>query len=1000
MDQVKFWQSWYKSDRIGYIIGLVMFFMVLLYFGIAYFLGKSWVYPWKIINNFEVVEVPFHQVLTGIYNFSIGGNNFINLQEFVGDNINIQPQSAYVLLALLLIAFSVIMAVFSTFKRFWFLASLTVIIFLFLFLQLDSLELFGQYNRSGLIVALAIFLIPAYVINSYYDHITLQRRILIFLLMSVFFTVLVAFFAEVPTPLFHFISFGLALPIVLSVIFVLLVSHDLISFFMMLITNNNNEYSKNSDIHFVVISLLYLLSLTFTYLYEINYIEWDIIYINPFIILVIAAIAGVWEFRKKRNTYQEIMYFQSVGAFFYLALAIICFATLAYFMATANDAALEAFTELILASQIGFGLTFFIYVLVNFFTILHHNHSVYKVLYKPTRMPYFTANLAGFLATLGFFLSANYDMYYEARAATYNAMGDVALHNKQTTLAEEFYTQSTIFGFKNHHANYALGSIKLQQQKDGEALYYFEEAIEKEPTDNAYAIIGNLYKSNNRFFEALFAMQDGLQKYPASGYLLNNTGLLYNKTAVIDSTLYYLEKASGTRQKEAAVANQYGIYGLNKLTFATDSIINLYEKSSTIEQKTNLLLLLNFSGTTVKELPYIIDEDSSLSFNQYAFLQNFITHQSDFFDTTQVQKLGLFASKAVDFFAEPMLFNQAMANYHNQQVYQAFNLLDQLSNQSIDKESFYKKVKALLALESDAPLLAQLFLAEAEALADGSQENLQKPMVMASLQSGNLLDLSNQVLINRENFESRFPALVKFLDLYANADSVNWQLQSDTIKYMAVKYINPNKPEVALSIQSPFLQSKAIIAVIDQMLAEGINQHVRGYISLLEKNNEPYFEAALMRIKMKYYWHTEQLDSLQAMLNEAHPKVDLYNIYYQAKLALKNDNYKKATKLYRLAAGMNPMAEEVVVDAADYFEKRDEILIAYQILVDAMKVNRFSTKITRAYIRVSLKSGLENFAASALDTYQEKASYQQYLEMNNYFDSLRQNITDGWQEND
>lgn len=998
MDQVKFWQSWYKSDRIGYIIGLVIFFLVLLYFCIAYFFGNSWVYPWRIINNFEPVEVPFHQVLTGIYNFTIGGSNYINLQEFVGDSINILPPTAYFLLALLLIAFSVIMAVLSSFKRFWFLAFLTIIIFLFLLLQLDSLELFGQYNRSGVIVALAIFLIPAYVINAYYDHFTLQRRILIFLLVSVIFAMLIFFFAEVPTPLFHFINFGLALPLVLSVIFILLVSHDIISFFMMLITNSNNDYSKNSDIHFVVISLLYLLSLTFTYLYEINYIDWDIIYINPFIILTIAAIAGIWEFRKKRNTYQEIMHFHSVGAFFYLALAIVCFATLAYFMATANDAALEAITELILASQIGFGLTFFIYVLVNFFTILHHNHAVYKVLYKPTRMPYFTANLAGFLATLGFFLSANSDMYYEARAAIYNAMGDVALHNQQIALAEELYTQSTIYGFKNHHAHYALGSIKLQQQKAGEALYYFEEAIEKEPTENAYSIIGNLYKSNDRFFEALFAMQDGLQKFPASGYLLNNTGLLYNKTAVVDSTLYYLEKASGTSQKDAAVANQYGIYGLNKLTFATDSIISLYEKSSTIEQKTNLLLLLNFSGITSRELPYIIEEDSSLSFNQYAYLQNFITYQAHYFDSTRVRQFGLFANKAVDFFSEPMLFNQAITNYLNQQVYQAFNLLDQLSNQSIEKESFYKKVKALLALESDAPLLSQIYLAEAEALAEG-QENLQKPMLMASLQSGDLLTLSNQVLIDREKFESQFPSLVTFLDLYADADSVNWQQQSDTIKYMAVKYIDNIKPEVALTIQSPFLQIKAVIEIIDQMLSQGPGREARKYISILENNEESYFKAELLRLKMKYYWRTEQLDSLQTMLKLPHPKVDLYNIFYQAKLALKNDNLKKATSLYRLAASMNPMAEDVIVEAADYFENQDELLTAYQILVDAIKINRFSTKITEAYIRVSLKSGLESFAASALDTYQEKVSYQQSLEMNNYFDSLRLNITDVWQEN-
>ena len=995
MDHLKFWQNWYKPEKYTYLTGLTLFSLVMIFYAVAYFAGENWMYPWRVINNFESVEVPLYQMLTGIFNFNLGGTNYVNLQEFAGDLLEVSQWQAYILLSVVMLAFSMLMALISTFKRFWFFAALTIVIFVFLLLQLDTLEIFGQYNRYGLIFGLALYILPAYLINNYYDHTDLVKRLLIFLLTSLIFVAAIYFFAEVQTPLFHLISYGLALPVIFSVIFVLMVAHDIVSFFMLIITNSNNEYSKNSDLHFTIISLLYLLSLTFTYLYEIGYISWDIIYVNPFLLLTIAAIIGLWEFRKKRITYQEIMHFNSVGAFFYLLMAIIWFITLGYFMSTANDAALEAFSELILASQVGFGLTFFIYVLVNFFTILHHNQPVYKVLYKPTRMPYFTANLAGFIATLGFFLSANYNMYYETRAAIYNAMADVAYYNKEASLAEELYTQSTIYGFRNHHAHYALGSLELLQQKPGEALYYFEEAVKKKPTENAYAIIASLYKSNDRFFEALFSIQDGLKYFPNSGYLLNNTALLYNKTSVIDSTLYYFERAAGTRIQKAAVANQHGIYGLNKLSFATDSIMQLYRNTSSIEDMTNLLVLLNLKSETEQQLPYLLEGDTVLTFNQYAFLQNFITYQAEYFDTTRLQNIKGFTENTVEYFSEPMAFNFAIALYKNGLVYQAFEKLHQLSNQSIYRESFYYKVMGLLALESDAPLLAQEYLEMADGLTNDNSD-LEKPMLLTYLQAKDLTTLSNQILINRTKYENQFPSLVKFVDL-ASDDTVNWKQQSDTLKFMAIKYLPEIRAEIAQEIDAPYLRSDALLTLAASALANNAYEQAQQLMNMVTTLDEGRHKAKMQQLKMQFYWQTQKTDSLQAFIMEPLPQVDIFKIYYQARLAQLNGNEDEASKLYSLAGNMSPFAEQIVNDAAQFFAEKGDYMLAYEILLNAVKINKYSSGLLRNYMLISMKMGLESFAYSALQTYREKVSYQEFDEMSTYYDSLRQNITNVWQ---
>src|SRR5690606_11431264 len=112
-----------------------------------------------------------------------------------------------------------------------------------------------------------------------------------------------------------------------------------------------------------------------------------------------------------------------------------------YFFATSNDPAIEAFEDIILFTHLGYGVVFFIYVLANFFTLLYQNQRVFKVVYKPTRMPYFTAQLAGFIAALAFFFQSGQASLKQARSGFYNAKADYFYHTGAKELAKQYYRQ-------------------------------------------------------------------------------------------------------------------------------------------------------------------------------------------------------------------------------------------------------------------------------------------------------------------------------------------------------------------------------------------------------------------------------------------------------------------------------------------------------------------------------------------------------------------------------
>ena len=80
-------------------------------------------------------------------------------------------------------------------------------------------------------------------------------------------------------------------------------------------------------------------------------IEWNFIYINLYLLLTISALLGLWGFSQRESMYRNIFPFAPYGAYFFLCLGAICFATTGNLLSNANDPALKIIRDGIIFSH-------------------------------------------------------------------------------------------------------------------------------------------------------------------------------------------------------------------------------------------------------------------------------------------------------------------------------------------------------------------------------------------------------------------------------------------------------------------------------------------------------------------------------------------------------------------------------------------------------------------------------------------------------------------------
>jgi len=973
MHSLQFWNSWAKIyKQIGLVISTAFVFS-LLFFWYSWFISPNPALDWYSVQELDVTQVPVHTFQQGLLELTIHGDNFLIFDKLLGAPLQPNVAAGYIFISILVISMIMLLTLVTILPRFWYLVGMGLFILFIVGFRMEIIAVFDQPNKLFTVVVLILYCIPSFYFQFFNTAVAFSKRLLLFTGITVLLGLIIVNFSTVEYPLLHLSVTGVTVGIIISVVFIFMVAHEILASFVFIASQSSKQ--GKSLTHFLIISLIYMINLSLAYAHKIGSIDWNILYINFYLLITISGVLGVWGFRQRQLQYEKIIDADPFGIYFFLSLGAICFTTIAYFIGTANDSALVTINDAIIYGHIGYGIIFLTYIISNFLGMLAKNVPIYKILYKPNSMPYFTFRFGGIIATLAFVFYNTWQVPVQnAFSGYYNAVGDLYQTLDNGQFAEAFYQQSSTYGYLNHHANYAMANLEAKKNFNTiKERNFYNRATERRPTEFAYINLSQTYQRNGQWLEARLILNEAIKRFPDSGPIKNALGIIYSKINLVDSSLYYLQKANNQKIiRDAANANFIGVAAKNNLSVNADSLLTLIS-SNNIGVRSNALAFANIQGTKIK-MDIDLKQDTLLNLFSASLLNNYMLNHLGELDSTFINFTIKLGEKPTNKdYSESVLFNAALSLYADGQIGRAFSLLENIAIFSEDQDK-YNTILAMWSLENGASEDAVSFI---DYVVNQQYTDALPVAAIALTEAG------------RTN-----ESLIKWDSLKTNTDSTYHQFATQMIKALKSNTINTlNDDEKLLycnykislfdsttfnlsivQIENEELKARAILHRSQKLFemdetdaAINVFEKISG-LRLVDRNlyNQiALFELELLANKGDIQILSQRLKNSNVQF-PGHRKG--LQVYFKALQSEMSTDTAAAKEQYKWLAHANPYLEDAVISSANYFKKngKDNIL-PYSILTDALHANPFSVKLLKAYSIEAAQLGFSEYANSALE---------------------------------
>lgn len=985
------------SQQVLSIVLLVLFGVALTTVLFYHIMGIEFVLGWDILAQRDTAQVAIESFKTGPFTLTSEANNPLFVQKYTGRFPEINISSYHIFLSLTTLCLTLLLTAVTTLPRFWYFAGISLFIVVLVNFKFELLLLFGNNDKIGLVIALLLYIPITFYWNAFKPQVSFLKRWSAIITITVVFAVFISMFSTSSSPFFLLSTYGMTSPYIIGLLFLFMIAHELIGGVIYLLTRSATGNGGSNLLHFFIIIIIYLANLLLAYLHETNVIDWDFVYIDLFLLVVLSALVGMWGFGQRENQYGFLFSYKPVGLWVYLAMALCSFVTMAHLHATANDPGLEVFRDFIIYSHLAYGLIFTVYVIANFIGPLKDNLPIYKVLYKPNSMPYFTYRFAGFIVFLAFVFKSNWEVPFNQSASTYyNGLGDYYSYHNQMILARHYYEEAAIFGFRNHKSHYALATLAHSKRDVDKAIEEYKMATLKNPSPQCFVNLGNIYNDQDRFFEALFTLQKGVKAFPHSGELFNNLGLTYSKSTVLDSAIYFINQAYETNEvDQAAGSNLLALLAKNEVLIDTDSLKEAYDIKSDPISINNTMVMDN-----LKHKPSPIDfeiSDSTLTDMQAALLYNIAFNKlfnKDSANMAQIEALGRRPENSNA--REDLLFITAFLKEQNKDIGGAFRQLNWLANTTPQSAGKFFFQIGQWAMKQNAPYVASDYFSWA-AQTNYPKANLNLAIALTEAKQLDSAKIRwNELLLSSDRNEQIMATTILSV-LNQSKDS----LATDKEKYLYVRYNVPIKDSarfksVVSDINSDNYKGQAIYDRVMALRAadkEGQAISIYQMVSDLEISDQ-YLYDQLQWLQLDMLAEQGNIRSLAEQINKG-VRFDrqhaVRKAYYTALIARASGDSITAKKNFYTIAYKNPFYPQSIIAAASYFNQHD-LFEAYNILLSALEINPESIKLLKAYILQCALIERDTYAALSLETLQRLVDPEDFRNFIIKYKALREQV--------
>ena len=979
MDKFKFWEDFipeHKKIFFGLIAVLTAVFVYMLWF---WSLGNSSVIGWNTMLFNEPVQFLIDSIQNYPFSLNVEVESLVFTEYFSGSAFTVNPETGYVFLAAFTVAWSVFMAISTYLPRFWFYFTSLLVILAIILMKLDLLITWGNQWRLATVISLIFNLGAAYFFHSFRTSVSLSLRFFTFLLVSVLLGMIFFFSGNVQFLTSHLVSYVFPVALIMTLVTILLVAHEVLVLFMALLSSQPKNPVVNWK-HFYFISFVYLINVLLVLLHELDVIDWRLLPVNAIVLFVISYFIGIWTYKQREPQYRYLIPFRPLGALFYLSAGLVSFATIGYLSGTANDPGLEVVKDTVIYSQLGFGFVFLMYIASNFLPVFSKGLPVYRILYQPQTMPYFTFRFAGLIAFLALVFMENWEVpVNQGFSAYYNSLGDLSYQSKDEVSAVGYYKRARHYSNNNHRSNYALAQIAIDNKEFSDAMGYYENSMYMNPSPYATINLSNMYINQNRYFDGFFALKRGLKEFPDEPHMLNNMGMLFAQSKTYDSALIYLNRAAESRKiREVAQGNMLAVLGMTESGITPDQLNLQYSNSDVFLN--NIVTWANLRNEPVNEKFHL--QDTVLNDISGVYAYNYLInnlYSTDTSDYPLFKKLdmGTMQNK------RQMEFALALNYYYKGKVKAAIDLL--LNNISGTPE-WNNKVNLILGkwyFEQGNMKQAELYFRLSE---NNEEASLFRTMALTlmgereeALESWESLSLSADIPTRQLAMKINKILSMEVHDVFSelnDQEKLQWCIfnpsddRSEVIE--SITDINYRAMALLSDVKNLYQadQSAKALKIIESMNANALNDVVK---------NE------LMQWKIKLMI---ALDDSRVMNEKDQQNISNENLKltFEVYKAMKSGEQETVKRLMN-SIGLNPFDVEQTILKMVYFEDSEDFDQAYNTIQQSVMYNPGAVRLKKAYVRYCGRHGMKSFGISALEDIESEMDSADFEKLKSDFDS-------------
>ncbi|MGM0580899.1 MAG: tetratricopeptide repeat protein [Bacteroidota bacterium] len=999
MAKLNFWKDWKLRYRGIYQVLLFIFLLSIAYS----FYNQNNSYdlsaPMDVVRKTQNIELSLQNVQDFVFELPVPARNYVILQGYLAMGSGFELSGTYLLIAIIFCCFSILMTASTYLSRWWFIVFQSVFVVWLITLKLPYLEILGVNNQTFTFVFVGLILAVGYYFHAFKDDAGLFQRWLAFALILISLILLVILGSPVEAPVVFMAHHGIIVPIILSIIFIFNVAYEIILHILYILAAKKSSDGSSNLIHFIVLCMLYLVYVGLTFAKNDNIIDWNIVYLNEFVLLGISAVLGIWGFKKRSELLGNQLSFRPLGGYVYLVLGILTFSVLAWVFKNGNDPLMDTFEDMIIFSHLGFGVLFFFYVLYNFVALLNSGMGIYPIVFRPVNIPYNLVRFVGFGIVVVLVLRVSYLPYYQAISGYYNSLADYYEYIGEDENAKTTYKIARQYASTAHKHNFKIGQMEYEDKNWAEASAYFNRANFKRPSVQSYINRAQAQLNANLVFEALFTLEDAQKDFPDNGYLLNMKGLVFEKLNKTDSAFIYFDAAERTstsnQVSEVASVNRLGLFAKNAIDEDLPKQAVLNNKS--VAFQANYLALANRKREYIDSIKLDAEKiPETLTYNDFSFIFNYTlnkTLDNQEFDADTI--MGLSKLSQNEDFAKSLKYAASTRLNYSANINQAYSYIYSLENADISDAGFYYLVHGLWLLDQKAYTKATEHFKKAAELKMSKAKTYQSIALILDEKLFEAAQLYNKHVESESIAESYLEQdpLYQFLQ-------GNTQKLPDSFIYLWLKTNSSLQSEEKDSIKNNIKDSPFFTLLsLNEAESDIISGNFNSAKEKLKNLNLPSQEEGLrkycnnLRAALAVISNDQELTEL---VDESSLSVYPYNYkgLWGSFMKIKNGDKDQASTLAWELGKANAFFEIGVMFASHYFNEQDELEKSYEILVEASRLNPNSTELLKAYTLQALRLNLPSYAEDAYQELSSLLSAEEWEEFSKEYQEIKEKMDD------